>query len=441
MCSLSKKHNELISSAAVWKKLAWDIFRLDKKLPSLSWKESFALSWTRDMRLRHEIQQEGDPDENRHYGGCRPAQKAPGCPTRVLPVVKSPFEPIQGFSQHPNSKSDLVVQFHAEFDQGALEDFMRIENMLPTSYTPSQISGALIRYKCFMYLHKLYPDSLFVPTLDIEMVWRSHCIRPSMYKRDCEANSGKIIPHQAGKAKVALLEIQQPALLETVKLWKLHFNSDYITGFEPDSLPTSMQGALDRDYWFESGLEWECIPEDQKVVEVQVSLNEADLIEDRKWFVAVEKAVEENVLRIGLKLWPCLMKSYERYLFMYLITPSDQLANPTLLIDMAWHAHMQDPEAYIKDMMNIVGEVLDHDPSLPQTPSRIQATSQAWQDQFGAKYEEEHELVRHLPGEEVRNGRHPRRRGTKRVIYPVAVVIDLLAYDKQQRLIKHQTPL
>eukprot|EP00475_Leptophrys_vorax_P007336 TRINITY_DN14645_c0_g1_i3.p1 TRINITY_DN14645_c0_g1~~TRINITY_DN14645_c0_g1_i3.p1 ORF type:complete len:352 (-),score=85.96 TRINITY_DN14645_c0_g1_i3:63-1118(-) len=349
-------------------------------------------------------------------------QHVPRCPTRVLPVPKYPFEAIQGFSQHPNSRSDLVVQFDAEFDQGALEVFQDIEFKLPNSFTHAQISGALIRYKCFMYLHKLYPDSLFVPTLDIEMVWRSHCIRPSMYKRDCEVNFGKIIPHQAGKAKVALLEIQQPALLETVKLWKLHFNSDYITGFEPDSLPTSMQGALNRDYWFQFHLGWKCIPEDQKVVEVQVSLSEADIIADREWFDAVREAMEENVLQIGLKLWPCLMKSYERYLFMYLITPRDQLANPSLLIDLAWRAHMQDPEVYIKDMMNIVGEVLDHDPSLPQTPSRIQATSQAWQDQFGAKYEEEHELVRHLPGEEVRNGRRPRMRTTVR--HPVAVLID-----------------
>jgi hypothetical protein len=66
--SLNKKFRQLIlNSQYWWKKLALEIFHLNKKLPEKTWKDTFALAWKNDFQLRRENEEElkrnnGEPD-------------------------------------------------------------------------------------------------------------------------------------------------------------------------------------------------------------------------------------------------------------------------------------------------------------------------------------------------------------------------------------------
>jgi hypothetical protein len=364
------------------------------------------------------------PNISVRWAGCQEPRVAPDCPARVLPIVKNPYEPIFGFKTHPNSSSKNVIEFSEHLKSSdRLEDFEDFYSKFP-SFNINRIQTALLRYKCFLYLHKIYPDSIFIPTLDVELVWRSHCIRPIKYKKDCEAiTKGNMISHPV-LASVSLLEIRTEALETTVSLWKKHFNADYITGFTINS-EENMQDRLDRMTWIDERLEWDSKFEvDEKTVDIQISISPDDVLTDCQWFNLVRNEIRVNTLYHGLKLYSSLMKSYERYLFAYLVTPSNQLANPSLLIDLVWHAHMIDPEGYRQDMIRIVGHVIDHDPSIAQDDSRVAKTSKIWQELFGARYEEEHEFVRHLEGETVYPGYYRSRPRFNPPKNPVAVIID-----------------
>ena len=50
----------------------------------------------------------------------------------------------------------------------------------------AKIATCLKRYYSFMQLKAKYPDLQLIPTFDIELVWQSHLIRPSMYAADLE---------------------------------------------------------------------------------------------------------------------------------------------------------------------------------------------------------------------------------------------------------------
>jgi hypothetical protein len=334
--------------------------------------------------------------------------------------VEEPYQPIEGFLQHPNSKSGLVVQFSDHLSVDTLQAFVEFENSV-RSATADQIEGALLRYKRFMYLQKQYPDSIFIPTRDIEMVWRSHCLRPSAYMRDCEVNFGKIMAHPS-VATVALLEMSEQALLITMELWKQHFGTDYLENSERYVSPR-LKPCMNRDTWFENVLAWENVPKDDEKIDIQISLSKDEVLADRTWFKQLDKAMKLNVLHNSSRLWSSILKSYERYLFMYLITPEEKLANPTVFIDLAWHNHMIDPQGYIKDMNRIVGHVVDHDPTLVSTDERISSTSSAWEKQFGVNYKQEHEFVRLLPKERLKP-MYVERRNFKKFQVPVTAFLD-----------------
>jgi hypothetical protein len=331
--------------------------------------------------------------------GCILPKPAPECPKRELPNVNE-FEPVKGFQLHPNARSGVVAPFSEHFKSGNVKEFVNFTKKLAPfrGVSKEDISCAFTRYKCFLYLHKQYPDTMLVPTLDIEIVWRSHCIRPSIYRRDCEKNFGKILPHRA-KPTIAMFEIRQEALILTMDLWKKHFGSDYLY-IDPQSLETVLVFLINSGEWYHDEPMWfEPPPQvDDEKMGVCISLSEEDVMNDLSLYFQMEIELANNVLFRGLKLWNCSLKSYERYLFMLLKIPEEKLADPSMFIDLAWFAHMMDPEAYISDITRIVGEVLDHK-KLPM--SNLQGFSLVWEEEFAVKYEEEHQFVRHLRGETV----------------------------------------
>eukprot|EP01125_Pyxidicula_operculata_P015260 TRINITY_DN5166_c0_g1_i3.p1 TRINITY_DN5166_c0_g1~~TRINITY_DN5166_c0_g1_i3.p1 ORF type:complete len:443 (+),score=36.27 TRINITY_DN5166_c0_g1_i3:383-1711(+) len=88
------------------------------------------------------------------------------------------------------------------------------------------IMGAMDRYYKFMKLKEQYPDVLLIPTLDIEHIWRSHMIRPSVYRRDCEKLFSGLVPHSIMLSRYQTL-VRTVALRETCRLWKEKYGEPY----------------------------------------------------------------------------------------------------------------------------------------------------------------------------------------------------------------------
>jgi hypothetical protein len=207
--------------------------------------------------------------------------------------VSEPFQPLFGFKQHPNSSSSPVLDF-PEYLVSArvLNQFYHFESAIFSSEDPigderKQMfrDVALKRYKCYLWLLKRYPDMLFVPTMEIEMCWRSHLIRPDKYLKDTERIFGKLLPHVIYPS-TALVELRQDALANTSLMWKKEFGVAY--------LPWEHKASDDEfdkfpfDEWYErltvsEVLSISTIPE----VDISIDLSESDVLSDRNWITAV----------------------------------------------------------------------------------------------------------------------------------------------------------
>ncbi|KAI3598446.1 hypothetical protein WG66_000714 [Moniliophthora roreri] len=90
------------------------------------------------------------------------------------------------------------------------------------------LKHSVLRYHAFLDLLYGSPDSFFVPTLDIDLVWHTHQLMASKYRRDCMQFLNRFLDHNDQVAKSRL----SSAFKETCQAWKRRFNTSY-TNSEP----------------------------------------------------------------------------------------------------------------------------------------------------------------------------------------------------------------
>jgi hypothetical protein len=72
-----------------------------------------------------------------------------------------------------------------------------------------------------MELKAFYPlNILLVPTLDIEIVWQTHLLRPEMYQSDCLRLFGRIIDHSLLLTNDTEQCLKEQAFLDTCQLYE-----------------------------------------------------------------------------------------------------------------------------------------------------------------------------------------------------------------------------
>lgn len=117
-----------------------------------------------------------------------------------------------GFNQHPNSSQEMlkiffvksfeILLFHrtiklsVDIDKMALELISLLEkaSIFQEQWQQSVVFKQMIqRYYRFMSLKS--SNILLIPTLDIEMIWQTHLLRPEIYKNDCLRLFGRVIDH------------------------------------------------------------------------------------------------------------------------------------------------------------------------------------------------------------------------------------------------------
>ena len=62
-------------------------------------------------------------------------------------------------------------------------------------WTRQQVDQALARYKMFLNLLYLYPNSSIVPTQEIDQVWHQHILDTRKYAQDCQWLFGYFVHH------------------------------------------------------------------------------------------------------------------------------------------------------------------------------------------------------------------------------------------------------
>jgi hypothetical protein len=94
---------------------------------------------------------------------------------------------------------------------------------------------------------------------------------------------------------------------------------------------------------------------------------------------------------------------YKGFLHLFSVTNSKFFLVPTYDIDLIWHAHQHDPISYAKDIMQILGKVLEHDDSdSDRTPGHklqqgFAQTCKLWFETYGSVYERAGAMYRGEP--------------------------------------------
>jgi hypothetical protein len=298
------------------------------------------------------------------------------------PATQVFFSSVAGFRRHPNSsqemyieififsKCDLIIHFYRTIQLSVDLDrtlpelislFEKASLFQVYWYQPIVIKQMILRYYRFMKLKAVsLSNIIFVPTLDIEMIWQTHLSHPQMYRTDCLRLFGRIIDHSLLTDDIGQF-LKEQAFIETCRLYKEHFDEEYC------SLPIDIENRKrtpkyeeipsDGDhrclipvysYWDETYFDF--ATEISNDYENPFSFTEADVIADSHWFNSYKSFMYEMRWKISngngrfllennnkldsfsIKL---MKKSYERFLYMtakYSATNGPVSINPTYAV-------------------------------------------------------------------------------------------------------------
>ncbi|CAF3661931.1 unnamed protein product [Adineta steineri] len=280
----------------------------------------------------------------------------------------------------------------------------------------------IARYYRFMQLKASNKsDTLLIPTLDIEIVWQTHLLRPKMYRNDCIRLFGFVIDHSLLHNDYNHASTNKAqAFLDTYKLYEQRFGKHYCSlsscrkrnpvGCGNDHISSLRCDNEVYSYWDESFYEF--LPKPPKDYKNPFSFTTDDILSDWKWLYLCKQYISRaNKLSMGkegfvhyptyISLEPevlePLMKSYERFLYIAAKHPmknKNGVIPPTPAIDIIWRTHMQQPLEYVADCRRLVGYVIYHNP-WPIIGDKIMKKScdqinQIWKDEFRRDIETDH---------------------------------------------------
>ena len=324
----------------------------------------------------------------------------PPIPKPSLPPLAIPLS--CGFSKHPDStfrpaeefSVNLISASHAYllYNQQVFGSTGGLTSSSPQSLLQKAICDKksaeflLGRYSRFLRLKLKYPTVLLVPTLDIEMVWQSHLLRPDLYEADLKKLKNGLVDHSL-MLNLYETNVKKQAFRDTEQLWELEFGEPYLSNPKNLSRDNPNCEKLNDSFFgmdFDEPLSAEllsqrptppirlqCEPSyDQRFViptkndlkEFSLpnltSLEACELKKDSQWYTLMmsDCSSDEGDLEAHLK-------SYERMLFLC-ASNCDQISrfHPSFKTDIIWHAHMMYPVAYRSDTRRLVGHDVVHLP-------------------------------------------------------------------------------
>lgn len=96
------------------------------------------------------------------------------------------------------------------------------------------------RYSKFLKLFKLYPTKMFVPTLDIDLVWHTHQCSPLRYCMITQEVAGKFVNHDDSIVQSEL----DTALTDTRAMYRMRFGQEYLVCgcWDCETLQSAVEG-------------------------------------------------------------------------------------------------------------------------------------------------------------------------------------------------------
>lgn len=158
---------------------------------------------------------------------------------------------------------------------------------MTTTATTTPVNGSQLevyqgRYVKFLQLMKDYPSTVFVPTLDIDLVWHTHQLSPYAYNTYCRTNVGRPINHD----DTIPASGRSTALDDTKRYWALAYGELFLGG--PQTLTTLLQEKL----------ALMAVRQQEK----EAGMDEFDRTRDVKAFTAEMQRQEREITQINGKL-------------------------------------------------------------------------------------------------------------------------------------------
>ncbi|CAF1377810.1 unnamed protein product [Adineta ricciae] len=391
-----------------------------KKLYSKSYKQIY-IEWIHEKSIRNQKLNQIRM-ERMHRTACIICLP-PSYPQR--PAGKHHFQSIGSFKQHPNSTRNMAIPLSVDIDETAPKLISLSEKtgaFLKQWFSPSVLKQMIQRYYRFMQLKAYHPtNTLLIPTLDIEIIWQTHLLRPEMYEKDCIRLFRRVIDHSLVLNEVESY-FKRQAFIDTCQLYEEKFGEKYCT------LPKIEEEKNDirvRDlhafnsrkkqqetysYWDET--QFEFLSKSPQDYENPFSFTEGDIKLDGEWFelckqfmfdafkklsTPIRHYYSSEHIDLGPNALRRLKKSYERFLYMaakYPLKDGNGFIPPTYAVDIIWHSHMQEPLKYIADCVRLVGYVIYHDPWPIVEDEKMKKScdkvDQIWRDEFQCELGTDH---------------------------------------------------
>ena len=150
---------------------------------------------------------------------------------------KYPEEPFQvdlsasgGETESGLQPGELSMSLGLQYDLEAAAERQKVfyyQVSLPHYEDEKFLLGALKRYKKFLYLKQLNPNTFLVPCYDIDLMWHTHMNFPCVYKEDTAAVLGKTLNHDDSvNDRTAGSKLDQ-SNTNTRALWKRTYNEKF----------------------------------------------------------------------------------------------------------------------------------------------------------------------------------------------------------------------
>lgn len=108
--------------------------------------------------------------------------------------------------------------------QESFVDKMHAQLWIRSPAVEGTLQRAIDRYHKFTQLFQLYPDTVLVPTLDIDLAWHTHQCSAAQYRRAMINGTGRFINHDDRIDRPVL----DTGLEKTRRLFRIRFGQEYL---------------------------------------------------------------------------------------------------------------------------------------------------------------------------------------------------------------------
>ncbi|KAM1014348.1 hypothetical protein TB2_044174 [Malus domestica] len=240
-------------------------------------------------------------------------------------------------------------------------------------YDGPALYKAIYRYKyCWLPLLAKYAESevsegpLVVP-LDCEWIWHCHRLNPVRYVTDCANLCGRILVNHNFVSSV-----QGTCKKKTEEIWiKLYPEEPY----ELDMSSCLSHGSAKNYYATSESTKYNLASAVRRQIPFFYQVSRSYMNDN----LFLEGAVDRYKGFLHL-----IKRNRERSITRFCV--------PTYDIDLIWHSHQLHPASYCKDLVAIMGKVLEHDDTdSDRTKGQkldvgFSETAKQWEEMFGSRY-------------------------------------------------------